>query len=201
MSYSAYIKGLSQSEYKEEVNAIARAAQMYGKIPEKGRYEYGHYKIDGLPLDGNLLYHEMMEFIKAINTIVKNTRISAEVFLYVDEHILQPFRDEIKRREDFIRAQMVYKERPARKQKTYLMRDTATGLIKIGKSYDPKIREKTLRSDKPTVDLFFVIEENVERELHIEYSLFRVRGEWFNLSDESVNDIIKRFSGTNKIAV
>ena len=78
-------------------------------------------------------------------------------------------------------------------QKTYLMKDSNTGLIKIGKAIDPKFRERTLQSEKPTISLFAICNDLIEDELHKKYSDKRVRGEWFNLSKDDVSDIIKEY--------
>ena len=78
-------------------------------------------------------------------------------------------------------------------QKTYLMKDSNTGLIKIGKAIDPKFRERTLQSEKPTISLFTICDDLVERELHKKYNDKRVRGEWFKLSKDEVSDIIKEY--------
>lgn len=75
-------------------------------------------------------------------------------------------------------------------KKTYLMRDSGTGLIKIGKSNNPSIRESTLQSEKPSIDLLYICDELVETELHEKYSTQRVRGEWFRLSDDDLNKIV-----------
>ena len=79
------------------------------------------------------------------------------------------------------------------KQKTYLMKDSNTGLTKIGKAIDPKYRERTLQSEKPTISLFAVCENNIELELHDKFDSKRVRGEWFNLTDNEINNIVKDY--------
>ena len=78
-------------------------------------------------------------------------------------------------------------------QKTYLMKDSNTGYIKIGKAIDPKFRERTLQSEKPTISLLAICDNLVERELHKKYNVKRVRGEWFKLSEDEVSDIIKKY--------
>jgi hypothetical protein len=80
------------------------------------------------------------------------------------------------------------------KQKTYIMVDKTTNLYKIGKALDPKYREKTLQSQKPSIELLHVMHKNVESELHKMYKDLRVRGEWFNLSDAHINNIIYNFN-------
>jgi hypothetical protein len=72
---------------------------------------------------------------------------------------------------------------------TYLMLDKKTKLIKIGKSIKPLYREKTLQSERPIIELLFYINLNVESKLHKKYSQFRIRGEWFKLSDNDLLDI------------
>lgn len=78
-------------------------------------------------------------------------------------------------------------------QKTYLMKDSNTGYTKIGKAIDPKFRERTLQSQKPTISLFAVCDLLVESELHNKYGNKRVRGEWFELGKKDVEDILRTY--------
>ena len=75
----------------------------------------------------------------------------------------------------------------------YLMLDATNNFYKIGISNNPKYREHTLQSDKPTIDLIAskeyptrLIAEAIESALHKVYNTKRIRGEWFNLEDEDV---------------
>lgn len=90
----------------------------------------------------------------------------------------------------------VRKKREERKakQQTYLMKDENTGYVKIGVSINPQLRERTLQSQKPTISLFATTKGNIERKLHDEYCGKRVRGEWYNLSEHDINDIIKQYN-------
>lgn len=74
------------------------------------------------------------------------------------------------------------------------MIDHNTGYYKIGKSKKPRFREKTLQSEKPTIEMLFVINKNIEKELHRRYSDKRVRGEWFRLEDKDVEYLRKKYS-------
>ena len=78
-------------------------------------------------------------------------------------------------------------------QKTYLMYDDITQKFKIGKSYDPYKREKTLCSDRCSIYLVAYCDYDIESVLHSMYSEYRNRGEWFNLSTDQVHLIIKYF--------
>ena len=78
----------------------------------------------------------------------------------------------------------------------YLMVDTTNNFYKIGISNDPKYREHTLQSEKPTIELICakafpsrVIADAIESALHKAFGKKRIRGEWFNLSDEDVRYI------------
>ena len=80
----------------------------------------------------------------------------------------------------------------------YLMRDNSNGYHKIGISNTPEYREKTLQSEKPSIEMLACkkfptrkIAEAIESALHTAYSQQRVRGEWFNLNDEDVAAIIE----------
>ena len=80
----------------------------------------------------------------------------------------------------------------------YLMLDNSNGYNKIGISNTPEYREKTLQSEKPSIEMLACkkfptrkIAEAIESALHTAYSQQRVRGEWFNLDDVDVAAIIE----------
>jgi DNA-binding transcriptional MerR regulator len=74
----------------------------------------------------------------------------------------------------------------------YLMKNNANGRIKIGISVDPRIREKTLQSAEPDVQLIhkWLGSKTDEQNLHTRFSDCRIRGEWFSLNEFQVNEII-----------
>ena len=75
-------------------------------------------------------------------------------------------------------------------QKTYLMYDDITQKFKIGKSYDPYKREKTLCSDRCSIYLVAYCDYDIVSVLHSMFSEYRNRGDWFNLSTIQVDWII-----------
>lgn len=79
-------------------------------------------------------------------------------------------------------------------QKTYIMIDRNTNYYKIGKSLNPLKREKTLQSEKPTIELLFVCDNNVEKVIHKEYNEKRIRGEWFDLKENDILDLITNYN-------
>lgn len=87
--------------------------------------------------------------------------------------------------------------KPKKMACTYIMRDTNTGYYKIGRSANPSMRERTLQSEKPTIKLIAFSNNNIERKLHVTYSDKRIRGEWFDLCESDVQDIISIFSKNN----
>jgi hypothetical protein len=78
-------------------------------------------------------------------------------------------------------------------QKTYLIKNNRNGLYKIGKSYDPKYRERTLQSEEPDISMVKMWDYDIEEFLHRKYDECRVRGEWFKLNKTQVNFICKHF--------
>jgi len=70
----------------------------------------------------------------------------------------------------------------------YLMLDTTNNFYKIGCSKQPRYREKTLQSEKPTIELLFCFEgsRKDEKYLHEHFKEKRIRGEWFHLDDDGV---------------
>ena len=80
----------------------------------------------------------------------------------------------------------------------YLMKDMANNFHKIGISNHPRYREHTLQSDKPTIELLCAKEYPnrtialaIEAALHKAYSSKRLRGEWFNLDESDVKDVMQ----------
>lgn len=67
----------------------------------------------------------------------------------------------------------------------YLAKNNRSGLFKIGWSTQPTVREKTLQSEEPEVNIVRTWSGtmDVELQLHEEFSAQRVRGEWFRLSN------------------
>jgi hypothetical protein len=77
--------------------------------------------------------------------------------------------------------------------KTYIMKDNNTGFYKIGKSVNPRLRERTLQSEKPSIKMIKVFDKDIEKELHNKYKEFRVRGEWFDLNKIQINYICTKY--------
>ena len=73
------------------------------------------------------------------------------------------------------------------KDSLYLMKH-ANGLVKIGRSGNPRIREKTLQAEDPRLEMTHCFEGmgGCEKRLHDIFSDVRVRGEWFRLDDRHV---------------
>lgn len=80
----------------------------------------------------------------------------------------------------------------------YLMHDTSNNYYKIGISNKPEYREKTLQSEKPTIEIIVSkkfpirkIAESIEKALHDTYSEKRLRGEWFELDLKDIEHIVE----------
>ena len=80
----------------------------------------------------------------------------------------------------------------------YLMHDTSNNYHKIGISNNPQYRERTLQSEKPTIELISskklpsrLIALSIEKALHESFKDKNLRGEWFDLDKSDVADIIK----------
>lgn len=82
-------------------------------------------------------------------------------------------------------------EMPEQKTNVYLMLDESTGLVKIGRSKNPNVREQTLLSRSPSIRLLWHTSAypSEEKFLHRLYKSVRVRGEWFDLSDNDIENI------------
>lgn len=90
----------------------------------------------------------------------------------------------------------------------YVMKDKSTGYFKIGLSKVTKIRENTLQSEKPVVILIakrdFKTREkakSIEDEFHRLYSHFRVRGEYFNLGIDELDEVLQFMASEDKFPI
>ena len=90
------------------------------------------------------------------------------------------------------------KPRSKNKEKNYIyvMIDHNTGYHKIGRSVKPKHRERTLQSEKPTIDMIVCIKSDEKEEdfLHRKFIDKRIRGEWFDLNDKDIEYIKNHLS-------
>lgn len=77
---------------------------------------------------------------------------------------------------------------------TYLMTDSNTGYTKIGRSINPKKRERTLQSEKPTITLLAVTEGDIEHKLQQFFTDSHIRGEWYDLTEKEIDFIIDSYS-------
>ena len=104
-------------------------------------------------------------------------------------------------RESVLNDQQREREQEAKQQENYiyLMRHQ-NGLVKIGKSVNPKARERTLQAEDPRLEMFYVAKkpERYERRLHQMFKEHRVRGEWFSLTDRQVQ-LVMFFLGCNEL--
>jgi hypothetical protein len=76
--------------------------------------------------------------------------------------------------------------------RVYLIRNEVNGFVKIGFSVQPDLREKTLQAEEPTLVLIGSIAGTVRTEhaLHNAYADQRIRGEWFNLTETDIREIL-----------
>jgi hypothetical protein len=76
---------------------------------------------------------------------------------------------------------------------TYIIKDSSSGLFKIGKSRNPIERLKTLSIGNPNLSIIGVCNKNVELLIHKEYDSVRVGGEWFRMDNNDICHIIKKY--------
>jgi len=85
-------------------------------------------------------------------------------------------------------------EKMNREKKTYIMIDDITKKYKIGYSVNPKYREGTLQSEKPSIHLLYYSPLFVEQQIHKEYASKRIRGEWFDLTEDDIKNIVEKYN-------
>lgn len=85
-------------------------------------------------------------------------------------------------------------ETPKNQQKTYIIKDYSSGLVKIGKSKDPYSRIKSVSANHPNFSLIFISGIDCENQIHQKLSPFRESGEWFLVPMLILNEIIADFN-------
>jgi hypothetical protein len=141
----------------------------------------------GLAQSGNI---QPLFYIKELEAIIESCIKTLEIYQ------LSNFNDEIIFRENEKALEKEYKKLGGERRKMpetfiYLMKDEINGYHKIGRSKTPHKREKTLQSEKPSITLVYSCKANIDEEslLHKKYNEYRIRGEWFNLSEQQLEEI------------
>lgn len=76
---------------------------------------------------------------------------------------------------------------------TYFFKNKVTGLIKIGKSVDVKTRKQAVQCGSGSeLEVLFVINSDVEAEMHKMFSEYRRHGEWFDDVDGKIKSHISK---------
>lgn len=91
-------------------------------------------------------------------------------------------------------SNLVYKPEPKERMGyVYLMKNHRSGMFKIGFSKAPKYREKTLQSEEPEIEMLHHFKGTMEdeKDLHAQFADKRVRGEWFSLTQEEVDALLR----------
>lgn len=142
--------------------------------------------------------YDYVGFFKKMNLDLKNTNYSERIWWH--ERKLQDVKEAriavelMKANEHLFVEQMDKIEYVKPKSKCYIIKDHNTGLYKIGKSVNPVFREKTLQSEKPTIEAVKIFKKDHEDELHKKYSKQRIRGEWFKLNKIQLQYICKTYA-------
>lgn len=141
----------------------------------------------GLAFSGNL---QPLFYIKELETIIEACIKSLEMYQ------LFRFNEDTIFRENEKALEKEFKKLGTERKKMpetfiYLMKDEINGYHKIGRSKTPHKREKTLQSEKPSITLVYSCKANIDEEslLHKKYNEYRIRGEWFNLSEQQLEEI------------
>jgi hypothetical protein len=87
-----------------------------------------------------------------------------------------------------IQAKAGVKVKRVKPMHVYLMHHGLSDVWKIGRSTNPTCRERTLQHADPQITMVWSVQEcgSLEGWLHERFANKRLRGEWFNLSDEDV---------------
>jgi hypothetical protein len=164
---------------------VARLDYLPNLILFEGKV-YEHIYGDLFKLYGIKFGTESDDFIK-----IKEEYVEAVVdFEFINAKMTKMFSDAISSSGSNKIASTIY---------TYLMKDNHSGFIKIGKSKDVGFRERTLQSQKPSIELVAYVDRDIEKHLHLTYQSNRVRGEWFSLSESQIKEIVESYGFVNTL--
>ena len=147
----------------------------------KTRGSSAHYPL----IEGFLYFHNMKQVREVSSLSFDRSKDTFKVSVnFLNEEV-----EEVKK----VKASTV--EFGSQETSVYVMIDKNTGYYKIGRSKNPKSRERTLQSEKPTIEMLFNYPAlNIdEKELHNMFIEKRVRGEWFDLSGGDIQMIKEYF--------
>ncbi len=173
-----------------EVEEYKRMKLKEGKYPES-TIVLSALKLSGYMDDfGDWLRQQPVKIDSKIYDKINTFRDELESFCFSESLAKKEDNKYEKEEERWNEQKTISIERQNRRcKKTYLMLDTHTGYYKIGKSENPKFREDTLLSMKPTINLIWTYKKDIEKELHRKYSEYRIRGEWFKLDESHIEEI------------
>ena len=146
---------------------------------------------NGEPSVSESEWNEAVDFVETMGMTLDHTLES------ILEYEQKQKDEEKKRIDDELKAKLeAYRNGDFDDEKSdylYLMRHS-NGLTKIGRSVNPRTREKTLQAEDPRLRLIFKAKDcgYLERGLHSRFAELRKRGEWFDLTEEQVR-WIKRY--------
>ena len=169
-------------------------------IGEDGYYIWVEYSL-GIQ-DINSFLHNAIEAVRICTPEGDIFEYEAEPFFYDNfKKFVKVYYDAIVKCDASLKYDIGESSRVAEACFVYLMHDLANDYYKIGISNNPAYRERTLQSEKPTIELVMAkefpvrrIAEAFEAALHKTYEAKRLRGEWFRLNSSDVEDLIKALS-------
>jgi hypothetical protein len=144
-------------------------------------------------IDGQLyIKEELLNFINIPNIDIVKKSFTYSVIDFINGNKKEGYftHDQLER---FINYCETYVKKEPKIINTYLMTD-ASGYIKIGKSQDIDKRLSTLKIGNPTIKVINFLDKNIEHELHTIYKSKRIIGEWFDLNNEDLQNIIKKYN-------
>lgn len=85
-------------------------------------------------------------------------------------------------------------KRDKERVRTYIIRDTHTLNVKIGRSTNPYFRLNQLKVANPNLQMVCISNKNCELEIHRLYKKYKVGREWFQIPESEIKKIINQFN-------
>lgn len=147
-------------------------------------------------VDGKVLIGNSGQYLVDREHIQEIMNYCQQCLEHIDNDLIKSYNTALYKHRTQDRAMQAKNLRKQKRQQQsitniYLMLNKRNGLIKIGKAKDAPTRERTLQSQEPEIEMIYCAQSSpqTEKMLHNEYAEQRVRGEWFNLSENDIKDI------------
>lgn len=140
----------------------------------------------GTDSNGNKYLFEFNDFLVPVDTAKGILQDCIDYLKHADPQNVSLYNELLQKSR--MQEKQVVKTKPVSISNIYLIHNKRNNYYKIGRSKNLQLREKTLQSEEPELEIIFSMPGTaaLEKLLHKTFKNRHVRGEWFQLKDEDI---------------